>query len=208
MLIIFSISVISGSILVNLEKRRVLVWLLLVVLVVAFNFSYFHPEKFYYYTDQAYLSGENWDKLIKRSIFDFLPTSASEPPAELATSRYQVLTGEVEIRDFQEGTNWISFKADAKGHSIIRLSQYYFPDWVIKVDGNPIRIDYDNNLGLMTFILGEGQHLVEARLNDTVVRRLSNLTSLIGIIIFLLLLLLQSHRIKRWFVYYIETMRR
>lgn len=200
---IFFISFIAGSMtLINFKFKKYLLAAFLVA-VVALNFSYFRPEKFIQTDDGTLLTGKDFDKQIKRSIFDYLPIYAKEPPAELATERYKILTGDSKILDFKEGTNWISFKTETNTHTIIRLSQYYFPDWKIFVDGVKIHIDYKNNsLGLMTFILGKGNHTVEARLFDTPVRTFSNLLTMAGFIISGLLIFVSSKRARRWISYY------
>ncbi len=202
-LIIFFISFISGSFFLTFLKDKKYIWVSLFILVVVLNFFYFKPEKFIQTSDQELLTGKNWDKQIKRSIFDYLPIYAKEPPAELATQRYEILTGDTKILDFKEGTNWINFKTETKTHSIIRLSQYYFPDWKILVDGKEIKVDYKNNtLGLMTFILGVGNHSIEARLHDTPVRSISNVLTLSTAILILSVYILGFKRVRKWLGYY------
>lgn len=210
MLTIFVTSLGAGAIFVFVKNHKYekVFWYLLVIMVVLFNFSYFRPEKFISTSDQELLTGENWDKQIKRSIYDYLPIYAKEPPRDLATVRYQILTGDITITDFKEGSNWIKFKADAKTHSIVRLSQYYFPDWKITIDGKEVPIDYKNNtLGLMTFIIGAGEHTVEARLYDTQIRTLGNFISSLGFGVIVLLILLQSSRFKKLIAYYVKRIR-
>lgn len=200
LLITLFISFAAGSA-AFLKSKKIIV--LLTASVMAVNFFYFRPEKFIEVEDKELLSGEHWDKQIKRSIFDYLPIFAKEPPAELATQRYQILTGDSKISDFQQGTNWFKFKVDTKTHSIIRLSQYYFPDWRIMVDGTAVPIEYkDNTLGLMTIILGKGSHLVEARLHDTPVRTIANFVTIFGLGLTLLLFLLQFKKVRKWILYY------
>ncbi|MBI2600835.1 hypothetical protein HYW42_02680 [Candidatus Daviesbacteria bacterium] len=202
-LITFFISFLSGSIFLLTRSKKI--WLLLMVAVALFNFSYFRPEKFIYTSNQELLQGSNWNKQIMRSIFDFLPIYAKEPPATLAESNYQILTGEASIKDFNKGTNWFNFNADVKTHTILRLSQYYFPEWIIKIDGQVANIEYKNNtLGLMTLILGEGEYRIEGRLFDTPVRILSNWLSLIGFVVILILFPLQFKRIQIWIMYYLK----
>ena len=175
----------------------------LFILVVSLNFFYFKPEKFIQTSDKELLTGANWDKQIKRSIFDYLPIYAKEPPAELAIVRYQILTGDTKLIDFKEGTNWINFKTETKTHSIIRLSQYYFPDWRIFVDGQETVVEYKNNsLGLMTIILGKGNHTINARLYDTPIRAISNTITITVFVLSSLLFLSQINRIKKWIGYY------
>lgn len=201
MLIIFFVSFIGGSFFI-LEKKKI-IWVVLVVLVLVFNFPYFKPEKFLFLSDLELLSGQNWDRQIKRSIFDYLPIYAKEPPAELATERYKILTGDSKIDNFNEGTNWFSFETDTKSHTIIRISQYYFPDWTIFVDGKRINVEYKNNsLGLMTIILGKGNHKVEGRLYDTPVRSISNYLTVATAALMLFLFISQLSKMREWVSYY------
>jgi hypothetical protein len=202
-LIIFFISSISGSIFVLEFKKKRLIWILFIIAVVSLNFLYFRPDKFIQTTDQERLSGKDWDTQIKRSIFDYLPIYAKAPPAELATVRYKILTGDSQVYDFYEGTNWITFKTKTNTHSIIRLSQYYFPDWRIFVDGKEIVIDYKgNDLGLMTVILGKGNHEISARLYDTQIRSLGNSLTVAGFFISVVLFLVSFSGVRRWIAYY------
>ena len=207
LIVIFFISLSVGSFfLLNLKKKK-LVWAILIFGVVALNFSYFKPEEFIQTSDEKLLSGKDWDKQIKRSIFDYLPIYAKEPPAQLAAERFQILTGESKIYDFREGTNWLSFKAETKSHTIIRLSQYYFPDWKIFVDGTETKVEYnDNSLGLMTLILGKGNHEIWGRLYDTQIRVIANIISLMALGVAALLLLVSSQRVCHWITYYRKRM--
>lgn len=203
LIIIFFVSFLSGSSMLVNFKRKNLLWIALVFLVVILNFSYFKPEKFIQTDDEKLLKGQDWDRQIKRSIFDYLPIYAQEPPAELAKERYEILTGDSQIFDFKEGTNWISFKTETRSHTIIRLSQYYFPDWKIYVDGQEVRMEYKNNsLGLMTIILGKGDHTVYARLYDTPIRSIANIISLVGFAAVALLFLISCSRVRQWIAYY------
>lgn len=207
LLIIFCVSLISGSFFLLDFKKKNLLWAFLVVLVVVLNFSYFRPARFIQTTDEKLLSGQDWDKQIKRSIFDYLPIYAKEPPAELATERYQILIGDSRISDFKEGTNWFNFKTETRSHTIIRLSQYYFPNWIIYVDGKEIKVEYkNNNLGLMTIILGEGNHEIVARLYDTPVRSLGNLMTVLGFSVSAILFLISFDRVRKWITYYRKRM--
>lgn len=140
-----------------------------------------------------------------RSVFDYLPIFAQQPPAKPAKARYEILTGETEISDFQEGTNWFKFQANTESHTIVRLSQYYFPDWRVMMDGKQAVVEYtNNNLGLMTFILGKGMHQVEGRLYDTPIRTFSNVVTIFGIGLVFVLILLQLKKIRGWIWYYLR----
>lgn len=209
-LITFFVSLLSGSIFLRVQPAR---WKILATvllgLVVALNFNYFRPEKFLQVTEEELLTGINWDKQIKRSIFDFLPIYAQEPPAELATSKYEVVIGNAKIKDYKEGTNWFEFTAETDGHTILRLSKYYFPNWRVFVNGREAVIEYKNNhLGLISLILGSGIHRVTGRLEDTTIRSTSNIVTILGVTIFLLLIPTQIPRTRRWISYYLKALNR
>lgn len=133
----------------------------------------------------------------------YLPKSAGEKPQQAADSPYRILTGDSDISNFKQGTNWFKFEADTKTHTITRLSQIYFPNWKIFIDGKETQVEYKNNgLGLMTIILGEGKHIVEGRLFDTSIRTISNFITVISMILFLLLWIIQLRKVRYWLNYY------
>lgn len=203
-------SLLSGSIFLHIKKQRLKLWLFALVVgaLIIFNFSYFRPEKFLYIKEQDLLLGANWDRQIKRSIFDYLPIFAQEPPAELAKERYEIVTGEAKISEFKQGTNWLSFKIDTLGHTIVQLSQYYFPNWKIFVNGEEFKFEYKNNhLGLMNFILGKGSYKIEARLYNTPIRTVADWLTIAGVLVTLILALSQVRLFHRWFFYYIRAIR-
>lgn len=137
----------------------------------------------------------------------FLPISAKERLEIAINSPYQILTGDSEVYDFRQGTNWMSFETNTKTHTIIRLSGYYFPDWKMFDNGKEIKFDYQNNTwGLMTIILGEGKHVIEARLFDTPIRLISNMVTIVTSFLILLLFIFQFSKVKQWISYYRKRM--
>lgn len=216
MLVIFFISVMGGSVALLIEKgdyvfrfNKKWLYILLLAPIVLFNFMYFQPEKFIQTDDATLLSGKDWDKQIKRSIFDYLPKSAKEPPAELALVRYEILTPEpVDVNAFYEGTNWFSMNIKTNDHTIIRFSQYYFPGWQIYVNGTPVSISSDNNLGLMTITVGAGEFKIDGRLYNTAPRVAGNVISIIGVLLLGGIFVLSNGRAKKWFGYYLRSVKR
>ncbi len=206
-LISFFISVLAGSIFLiqNREKNQKKIWIILTILVVSLNFSFFKPEKLLNITQPQLLSADSFNKLKMYAIFDFLPKSAEAPPANPAPGYYEILAGQSEIRNLEKGSNWLKFSTQTTSHTIVRINQYYFPTWVIKVDGNPVVFDYKNSLGLMNVLLGEGNHSVEVRLHDTPIRSIGNFTSTLGILIFISLSLFTFEPARKKLTYYFKA---
>lgn len=135
--------------------------------------------------------------------YRYLPKSAAEKPQIATETPYEILTGDSDIANFKQGTNWLRFETNTKTHTIIRLSGFYFPQWKIFIDGKEIKVEYkDNSLGLMTIIVGKGNHIVEGRLFDTPIRSISNLITIISSISALLLWISQLKGISYWLSYY------
>jgi len=149
--------------------------------VIFLNANYFRPEKYFFEErDADRLSGKKWQESLNNAIFDYLPIYAHYPPGEEAPEFPQVLSGKIEILDFKKGTNWQEFKVKAQEGGKIQLSCYYFPYWTVWVDGDKVRIDYDNFFGLITFEVLPGEHRVKARLLDTPIRKVGNIISLVS----------------------------
>ena len=181
-LISFFISFASGAIFMFIKgKTKLVLWLVLVILVTAMNFSYFKPEKFIGVTESDYLSGTYWEKQIKRSIFDYLPIYAKMPPRDLVTVNYQIIEGKAEVTEFNKGTNWIDLEINAETTAKIMLSQYYFPGWEVEINGEKTAIDYNNDLGLMTIGVEPGNSLIKVELHNSMVRTIGNGLSLVSI---------------------------
>lgn len=153
--------------------------------------------------------GLKWESWKGHSTAPFLPIFAQEPPIDLPAGRYQIITGESEVVSYKEGTNWFSFQTNTKTHTILRLSKYYFPDWKILIDNKETVVEYkNNNLGLMTLLLGPGTHQIQGKLVDTPIRKIANGVTILGVLIWLLLIPTQIPKTRRWLFYYLKSLNR
>jgi hypothetical protein len=206
-LVIFFLSLSVGSIFIYLQKYKKIkmaVFVSLLVLTFVLNFSYFQPEKLINTTDQELLSGESYNYQITRSVFDFLPKSAAFPPAKIADKKYEINPEEVEITNFLQGTNWMSFNAKVDKLTFIKLSTYYFPNFEVYANGQRREINSNNELGLITFTLDPGQYFIKVQLFDTPVRIIANILTMMGLLLFTILLLTQISKTRKWILYYLK----
>ena len=180
----FFVSILSGSFffLIKNEKKGLVLALIMILGVMAFNFSFFRPEKILKITDKKKLfSAKGWSKLQTDAIFDYLPIYAPQPPGSPAPEKPFFVRGEGgEIKNFRKGTNWQKFEAEVISESLLRLPLYDFPRWQVLVNGKPVEINHENELGLIAFRLGAGSYQVEARLKNTPLRTNANWISLIS----------------------------
>lgn len=208
----FFICFLSGAIffclpqIVHKKKRYYFISLatVMVIGVVALNFNFFRPESFVYKTDAEVLSGKSWENAITRSNFEYLPIFAKAPPPSPAIARYTILSGDAFVRNFKQGSDWMSFDVNAKNLTFLQLSQYYFPNWKITVDNKPVSINYQNPLGLMSIFLDPGSHHVTARLHNTSIRTIGNLLTLFGFLVLLFIWFYKQKLAHHFFSYLVK----
>lgn len=185
---IFSASLIGGSTLMIIRKSwQKYLAILIIILTVALNFNYFKPDKFYLnLTDQQKLSGNLWDEQRKAAVSDYLPTGAY-PPREAAPTKPQVKEGKAEIKNFINKSNSWQFDVDVWQKSKIEMPVFDFPNWQVFVNGQKISHNKDNLLKRIQFNLTEGSFKVTGDLRNTLVRTLSNLLTLISLMVLIFL---------------------
>lgn len=167
-----------------------------IVLVLAsfvLTVNYFVPKAWFNITDADKFSGDSWEKQLTISIFDYLPIYATLPPTQKAPAIPEVLEGQVKFISYTKGSDFQLGQFDATQDSLIRAPLFDFPGMEVKIDGKVtphVNNDCRNEkfcYGLITFSVPKGEHNIEIRLKDTLVRRIGNILTLIsfGVIIYL-----------------------
>lgn len=160
---------------------------LTIVLVIILHGSFFAPKEWLYISDTEKFSGTSWEKQLTISIFDYLPIYAKLPPNKKAPELPETLEGQVEFKNYVKGSDFQKGEIEVKEKAILRIPLFDFPGMQVMVDGKKVNHWHDDCryqeycLGLITFDVGEGIHKFEARLNDTPVRSISNLVTIISI---------------------------
>jgi hypothetical protein len=180
---LFSISVGSlGSLLPKNNKFNIFYILSLFSLISIFYASYFRPVEWLPITDEEKFSGASWQLQQTVSINDYLPVYASNAPKGEAPAGPIIAKGSAQIVEGNKGTNWQDWEIVVDGgQAIVMLPQYYFPGWKVYEKGHEIDVSHDNDLGLISFTLGEGDHQISAKLTNTPVRTFANWISLFGV---------------------------
>lgn len=182
----FSFSAASGSIaLLFSKKRKFIFWSLTTIVLVVFLLysNYFRPKNWIDIDDAGKFSGELWEKQLTISIFDYLPIYAELPPAKKAPDEPIITQGEAEIISGKKGTNWQRWRINVLTDEVVlQLSLYDFPGWKVWIDEKETVTSHENELGLITITLVEGNNEVFAKLTDTPVRTLGNFLTLTGLV--------------------------
>jgi hypothetical protein len=182
-LVVFFFSLTSGAFLnlVREKKKRLFLGVFWVLLAIGSCVFYFQPKAWFQMDDRTKFSGELWEKQLTISIFDYLPIFAKMPPTVKASEQPWAEMGTVKNEKYEKGSNWQRGKMKVISETaVVRLPVYYFPDWEVKVNNKPTKVDYQNYLGLITFEVPRGEVAWEARLKDTWFRKVGNSLSLLS----------------------------
>jgi len=185
---IFASSVLAGFIVTLFSDRQNrLLAILIVLITVILNFSYFKPREFYNITESQKLSGELWDIQTRGALLDYLPETALEP-REAAAVEPLTISGEAVVKNYIEKSNLFSFDIKVNQQSKIHLPIFYFPEWEIKINGQPHEFNYDNLLGRIEIDLSQGEYNVYGKFKNTLVRNVANSLTLLSTVLFFVIL--------------------
>lgn len=183
----FLFSVAAGSIVAPIKKMKKKaegVTIFLVCLVIFFNASYFKPSGWVNISDEEKFAGDEWLKQQTISIYDYLPKTVNSAPNEPASLEPIIVSGEGNFSEIEKGSDWYKVNVEVLSDGFkVQLPIYYFPNWTVQVDGVTQDINYENELGLISFNLKRGVNEVYAKLNNTPIREMANIISLFAILL-------------------------
>jgi hypothetical protein len=185
---IFTSSLLGGFLVFGLNRYlKNIVIILLVLITVILNWSYFRPEKFIFnLTDQQKLSGRLWETQQKASILDYLPVGAGEP-IEPAPPKPIIRSGQVDIKNFEKKSNSFKLDLEVKSPAKIEVPIMDFPNWIVFRNGSRINYTNDNYVRRISLDVPAGTYQFLGRFTDTPIRKVSNMLTLISLIIILYL---------------------
>lgn len=171
---------------------QLLVAALLIGVFIGSGHVFFEPVHRCHVSDSEVFSGQRLaeagpdvicDQLIadpqRGSIRDYLPNAVAvipEPPEVPA----QVVDGSARVLSASAGTDWLRLRVEAAAPAQIEAALFDYPNWRVEIDGREVPHTASIPNGLVTFRVPAGDHQVEARLEDTTVRRLGNWLSLVS----------------------------
>lgn len=181
-LTVFTSSVLGGFVFSIQQIKRINKYILIifVALVLLINNSYWHAKDYLYRSDSFF---EN----IYNSTTD---TGESSPiwsvrfMEKRPIANIQILSGRSKINQISRNTTEHKYIINSSSQSRIRENTLYFPGWKVYVNGveSPIQFQDPANRGLITFNLEKGQNTIDVKFEDTKLRKISNILSLIMLI--------------------------
>jgi len=171
-----SLSILTSSILGGIvvffakEKYQKVLSLIIILLAILLNWSYFRPREFYEITDSEKLTGELWDDQRRGAILDYLPKTALEP-REAAPK----------LDNFINRSDKFILDVNLDNETQIEIPVFYFPNWEVTIDGMKTKVTYDNILGRISVKVPTGQHKIVGNFKNTPLRTFANILSIFSL---------------------------
>lgn len=174
-----------------------------IIILFIFGFSNAHPETFLEARDVDY-SGES---IAARDIAvtttrEYEPVWVSERPQTPVEERVTLIKGQARVDDASISPAYYELHVTVMESTRLRVNTFYFPGWVLYVDGIERPIEINDPQGLMEFSLEPGNHLVQLQFTDTPVRLLG-----IGLSIVALCFLFLSPNLMSRIIKYLRSIR-
>lgn len=162
-IVIFSASLLGGYVAFQIKNKWMMV--LIVILTILLNWSYFRPEHFYYeVTDETKLTGESFREQQKGALLDYLPKTAVEPRE-----------GAIYPLGFINNSNHWEMNVNLNEDSKITIPVFFFPGWKVNY---PYKLD---EIGRVVVELPKGTHKIEGRFKNTPIRTLANTITIVSL---------------------------
>lgn len=178
---------IGAALLIKFLPFKKLLVISLVLLVIYANRNHWNINEKFDPGDEYYLSL----KTTSTTYGEHLPKWGRAMP-EAAPAKLELIKGAGQVRVIKDQSAKVLAETEATGSVKLRLNQFYFPGWEIKVDGKPVQFDYlsdGESYGLPVFDIAEGKHKVLAEFKNTTVRNIGDSISLITVIMIICRLL-------------------
>ncbi len=187
----FLISLLSGFLWIQ-NKIMKYTLVCLCALAVVLIFPHAKPSNYIDKGDQYYLTND----ATTTSSQELMPLWVRTEPSQRPDKKVELINGKGKIQNISSNSHFISFNLDLKSASLIRINTIYYPGWNISVDDKNSKITYTNDLGVMEIAVPQGQHTVIGKFSETPMRLVSDMISLVGLVVLIFLSLLPRQKFE------------
>lgn len=195
----FAAAFLGGGLVYLIQKYKNFAAGTIIFLTVVLNIAYFRPQYFYpKATDQVILSGESWKEQSMGALLDYLPNSVKIIPQQLAPTSPWIVEGAANITEFSKRSDFwrFSFESITNVPSVVRLPVFDFASWTVLIDQQKVEHKSDNQEGVIELNIPPGKHTIVGFFEDTMLRSIANMVSLISFSILILTLVIKAKNEK------------
>lgn len=187
---IFASSFLAGSIILIINKKfQILTVVLISIITILLNFSYFKEDIWYpNLTDSQKLSPTEIVAQSGAGLKDYWPKYSQNFPTSFVFDSPIIVQGEADFIKYYKKSNYSeAFFSVSTPKAIIKLPIVYFPNWELYIDNQKTDYQIDSDLGLIQFEVNQGSHHYELFLKNTPIRTIGNSISLISLVLVIIM---------------------
>jgi len=178
----FLISLLAGFFSKNVFGRYLmLIFGIITIFIVLPNAK---PEKYINYPDSYYLTND----ATTTSSDELMPLWVKKSPTRRVDEKAEVISGKGIISEVFSNSKQLDFLVNASTRVDVRINTIYYPGWKIYLDGENVKINYTDDLGVMIIPISSGYHVVGARFGETPLRLVSDILSIVSMGVVVLLI--------------------
>jgi hypothetical protein len=177
----------TSILIISLDKFKYSkqVGMIIILAVIAMNFSFFKPHDFLGRTDEYYINryipvpiaSEEYLKTGEEYLR--LPNATERRPTELSP--------DVKLSS--------TFETNFDAPKTLNYYKYYFPGWEVKIDGKKVEVYAGKPFGQIEFNVPTGKHKVDIKFKETPFRNTLNIVSLLSLI-FVIVIIVKKNKAK------------
>ena len=165
-------------------KRTILSLIYIVLIFISASF-FWTPKTIQNLPDTFYST--NVDSTTVKN--EYMPKWVKQVPLNYSPEKVILIDSNSKINLLDFKPNKIIFNTFFPQKAEVQVNVIYFPGWSAYVNGVKTEISYSNENGLMRVALNKGENNVKLIFTETPVRILSDLISIISILIFIIILI-------------------
>lgn len=188
-LIIFTASVLAPLVIDLISKKINTKYLVLgVTLIILLISSFYWKPKAYQQKPESFYTGI-WESTTDTG--ESAPIWSVRFMEKRPKAHLEVIDGKAAIKELERKTNYHKYQISVLDKTLFKENTLYFPGWFIKANGINQNIEFQNMTyrGVMLFSLDKGEYIVEAVYKETKLRFISDIVSLVSLLIIFGLLL-------------------
>jgi hypothetical protein len=171
-------------------KQFKFIALLIAASSIFFISPYAKPQYYVDRGDDFYLTNE----ATTTSSDELMPIWVKQKPNRRWERKVETVKEKFTIDNLRFSSKTVQFRIRTNVKTQVRINTIYYPEWKAFVDGKETKISYNNPQGLIQIQVPLGYHSVELLFTETPVRFISDLISLLSLI--LLVFVVKTKRIS------------
>ncbi|OGG08332.1 hypothetical protein A2154_03600 [Candidatus Gottesmanbacteria bacterium RBG_16_43_7] len=151
----------------NSQKRYRLLW------VAIFTVTSIYQAVFWLNRTETVIKTEGFyttNEATTTVANEYMPKWIKAFPSQRAEREIELIKGSGAIIIHKSNSQKYNFTVNANEEAVVRINAMYYPGWGVSDNGQPKKIDFDNDFGLITFPISGGSHHIQAEFRETVFR--------------------------------------